>query len=134
MCLDVGRVSPAGRTDIRTMERQLVELPQLISFDEQAAPINCASNVRTIFVNEAPRPSVVFQPPAPPPPPPVIAEVVNDGRLVNKIAIPRLRLEKKKKKVRKTYTRTKPFVKGAKKGKIIIIRVIIRLIIQLIIR
>ena len=97
----------------------VVELPQLISFDEQAAPINCASNVRTIFVNEAPRPSVVFQPPAPPPPPPVIAEVVNDGRLVNKIAIPRLRLEKKKKKVRKTYTRTKPFVKGAKKGKII---------------
>ena len=96
----------------------VVELPQLISFEEQTAPVNCASNVRTIFVNETPRPSpsVLFQPP-PPPPPPVIAEIVDNGRLVNKIAIPRLRLEKKKKKVRKTYTRTKPFVKSVKKDK-----------------
>ena len=100
----------------------VVELPQLISFDEPSNPpgaMNCSSNVRTIFVNEAPRPSLLFQPPPPPPPLPipVISEVVNNGRLVNKIAIPRLRLERRKKKVRKTYTRTKPFIKNSKKVK-----------------
>ena len=102
----------------------VVELPQLISFDEPTNPpgaMNCTGNVRTIFVNEAPRPSLLFQPPPPPPPPPlpipVISEVVNNGRLVSKIAIPRLRLERRKKKVRKTYTRTKPIIRSSKKDK-----------------
>ena len=116
--------SQAGDETILTLvqDGSVVELPQLISFEEPPQPPGSISgNVRTIFVNEAPRPSLLFQPPPPPPPLPipVISEVVNNGRLVSKIAIPRLRLEKRKKKVRKTYTRTKPFIsKSCKKDKI----------------
>ena len=85
-------------------------MPQIINIDDMSA----LAGVRTIFVNKGSKTSVMCQQP---PPVPVVPDLVASE--LGKVAIPRLRAQKRAKKVRKVYTRKKPFVKSCKKSSVL---------------
>ena len=88
----------------------VLNLPQIINIDDMSA----LAGVRTIFVNKGSKTSVICQQP---PPVPVAPDIVSSD--MGKVAIPRLKAQKRAKKVRKVYTRKKPFVRSCKKSSIL---------------
>ena len=74
---------------------------QIISINDLAA----AAGVRTIFVNKGSKSLVVYQHQ----PPPLVTTDPSTDLCFTKVAIPRLRVQKKAKKTRKTYVRKKLF-------------------------
>ena len=74
---------------------------QIISINDLAA----AAGVRTIFVNKGSKSLVLYQHQ----PPPLVTTDPSTDLCFTKVAIPRLRVQKKAKKTRKTYVRKKLF-------------------------
>ena len=89
-----------------------LNIPQIINIDDMSV----LAGVRTIFVNKGSKTSVICQ--QQPPPVAVVPDLLSTD--TGKVAIPRLpRAQRRAKKLRKVYTRKKPFVKPCKKASVL---------------